>query len=76
VFVVSEQEFDGVESDLVLLHIGIEQARVLCTVVDAVANKFVVKEQLISQYFSKVCKGQQFVDVGFVHSYKQELDIL
>jgi hypothetical protein len=44
VFVVSEQEFDGVESDLVLLHIGIEQARVLCTVVDAVANKFVVKE--------------------------------
>lgn len=72
----SAEELDTVESDFILLDVGVQKDVTLQLVLNAVAHKVIVKEELLTKYISKVSLSKELVDVGLVQPYQLVLDIL
>lgn len=76
VFVRPAQELYGIESDLVLLDVGVEQHITFKLVVNTMAYEVVVKEKLLTKNESEVSLGQELVEMGLVQPNQLVLDIL
>lgn len=76
VFVVLEQALERVQSDLVLLDVGVNEHHTFYLVVDTVPDEVILKDQLLAEHETVVSLREQLVDIRIVFPDQLVEDVL